>query len=59
MAKIRGRPPSDNRKNARFFICVTPQEKAEIYAFARSTGYSLLDLIKKGIEAVQEESDKK
>lgn len=59
MEKIRGRPPSDNPKNARFFICVTPQEKAEIYAFARSTGYSLLELIKKGIEAVQEESNQK
>ena len=59
MAKIRGRPPSDNPKNARFFICVTPQEKAEIYAFARSSGYSLLDLIKKGIEAVKAESEQK
>jgi hypothetical protein len=59
LEKIRGRPPSDNPKNARFFICVTPQEKAEIYAFARSSGYSLLDLIKKGIEAVKAESEQK
>ncbi|MEY8386015.1 hypothetical protein AALC17_01825 [Oscillospiraceae bacterium 38-13] len=59
MGKIRGRPPSDNPKNNRFFICVTAQEKAEIYAFARSSGYSLLELLRKGIEAVKVESEKK
>lgn len=59
MAQTRGRPPIENPKSDRFFIRVTPQEKAEIYAAARSTGYSLLDLIKKGIEAVQEESNQK
>ncbi len=59
MAQARGRPPIENPKSDRFFIRVTPQEKAEIYAVARSTGYSLLELIKKGIEAVQEESNQK
>lgn len=59
MAPPRGRPHSDNPKSERFFICVTPQEKAEIYAFAKREGYSLLELLKKGIEAVKAESDKK
>ena len=57
MEKIRGRPPSDNPKSDRLFIRVTPQEKEEIYDFARSSGYSLLDLIKRGIEAVKTEQD--
>lgn len=59
MAQPRGRPRSDNPKSERFFICVTPQEKEEIFAFARSAGYSLLDLLKKGIDAVKAESGKK
>lgn len=59
MAQPRGRPRSDNPKSERFFICVTPQEKAEIYAFAKSAGYSLLELLKKGIDAVKAESQQK
>ncbi len=59
MPRPRGRPHTDNPKSERFFICVTPQEKAEIYAFARSTGYSLLELLKRGIEAVRADPDQK
>ena len=59
MASSRGRPPTDNPKSERFFIRVTPQEKEEIYDFARSSGYSLLELLKKGIEAVKAESSEK
>lgn len=56
MAPIRGRPPVENPKSERFFIRVTPQEKAEIFAFMKRSGYSLLGLIRKGIEAVEAES---
>ena len=59
VARPRGRPRSENPMSERFFIRVTPQEKEEIFAFARDTGYSLLGLLKKGIEAVQAELDKK
>ena len=59
MARPQGRPPIENPKSERFFIRVTPQEKEEIFAFARSAGYSLLELLKKGIEAVKAESGKK
>lgn len=59
MAPSRGRPPVDNPKSERLFIRVTPQEKAEIFAFAASSGYSLLELLKKGIKAVQRETDEK
>ena len=59
MAPTRGRPPVENPKTERFFIRVTPQEKAEIFAFAKRSGYSLLGLIRKGIEAVEAESAEK
>ena len=32
---------------------LTPEEKAEIYDFARKNGYTLLELLKKGIESVK------
>ena len=59
MAQPRGRPRVDDPKSERFFIRVTPQEKKEIYDFAKSSGYSLLELIKKGIEAAKAECDMK
>lgn len=48
-----GRPPSENPKNERLFIRVTAEEKKEIQNHAKKTGLSLLDLIKKGIEATK------
>lgn len=48
-----GRPPIDDPKTERLFIRVTPKEKQEIQSFAKSNGFSLLELIKKGIEAVK------
>lgn len=53
MSPPQGRPKIDNPKTERLFIRVTPEEKAEIQAFSRTSGYSLLALIKKGIEAVK------
>ncbi len=54
MAPSQGRPPIEDPKTERLFIRVTPREKAEIQSFTKKTGYSLLALIKKGIEAVKE-----
>ncbi len=53
MSPVTGRPKSENPKSQRLFIRVTPQEKEEIYSFARASGYSLLELLKKGIESVK------
>jgi len=55
MSPSQGRPPIENPKTERLFIRVTPQEKSEIQGFSKKTGYSLLALIKKGIEAVKKE----
>lgn len=49
-----GRPKIDNPKTERLFIRVTPQEKEEIQTFTKRTGYSLLALIKMGINSVKE-----
>ena len=53
MSPTQGRPRIDNPKTERLFIRVTPEEKEEIQNFSKETGYSLLSLIRKGIEAVQ------
>lgn len=55
MSPTQGRPHIENPKSERLYIRVTPQEKEEIHSFAKETGYSLLDLIIKGIEAVKKE----
>lgn len=48
-----GRPPSDNPKNERLYIRVTPGEKVKIQQFCKDFGVSLLDLIRKGMEALK------
>ena len=53
MSPTMGRPKIEKPKSQRLFIRVTPQEKAEIYRFAKENGYTLLELLKKGIEAVK------
>ncbi len=52
MSPRTGRPPVDNPKTERLFIRVSPDEKKEIQEFSKNSGYGLLELIKKGIEAV-------
>ena len=47
-----GRPPPDNPKTERLFIRVTPAEKTEIQAAAKEYGFTLLELLKKGIQSV-------
>ena len=53
MSSKMGRPKVDNPKKERLYIRVTPQEKIEIYEFAKKNGYTLLELLKKGIESVK------
>ena len=53
MAMRIGRPHAENPKTERLFIRVSPDEKAEIQEFSKKSGLSLLDLLKKGIEATK------
>lgn len=53
MSQKIGRPLSENPKSERLYIRVTPEEKREIMEFCKSTGISILDLIKAGIEAAK------
>lgn len=48
-----GRPKSDNPMNDRLYVRVTKEEKIEIMKFSSDNGYSLLDLIRIGIEKVK------
>lgn len=47
--------PSENPKTERFNIRVAPDEKKEIMEFVDKHNIGLLDLLKKGIEAVKKE----
>lgn len=53
MSQKTGRPKSDNPKNEKFHIRVTPEEKEQIMAFSKEHGIGLLDLIRIGIETVK------
>ena len=48
-----GRPKVDNPKSERLYIRVTPEEKVQIYKFAKENGFTLLELLYKGIESVK------
>lgn len=49
----KGRPKLDNPKSERLYIRTTKKEKAEIMDFSNKSGYTLLELIKIGIEKVK------
>lgn len=53
MSPRTGRPKSDNPMNERMFIRVTKEEKEEIMQFSKDSGYTLLELIRIGIEKVK------
>ena len=53
MSPTKGRPKLDNPKNERIYIRVTKNEKKEIMGFSEKSGYTILDLIKIGIEKVK------
>ena len=54
MSPKTGRPPSDNPKSERIYIRVTQEEKDEIMDFSKKHKITILDLIRKGIEAVKQ-----
>lgn len=54
MSPKTGRPKIDNPKTSRLEIRVTPDEKAEIQGFSEENGYSLLSLLKMGIDSVKQ-----
>lgn len=55
MSPSQGRPPIENPKDQRLYIRITSDEKAEIQAFMKEYGYSLLELIRLGIQAAKKE----
>ena len=54
MSPRTGRPLSDNPKSESFRVRVTPDEKEEILKFKDEHGYTLLELIRIGIETVKQ-----
>lgn len=54
MSPRTGRPKSDNPMNDRLYIRVTKEEKEKINKFSKEHGYTLLELIRMGIEKVKE-----
>lgn len=52
MSPRTGRPKTDNPKDERLYIRVSKDEKKEIMDFSSESGYTILELIHLGIEAV-------
>lgn len=53
MSPRTGRPKSNNPMNERLHIRVTKEEKDEIMKVSSESGYTLLELLRKGIETVK------
>lgn len=53
MSPRTGRPKTDNPMNDRLYIRITKEEKEEIMKFSKEYGYTLLELIRIGIEKVK------
>lgn len=53
MSAKMGRPKVEHPKSERLYIRVTPEEKIQIHEFARKSGYTLLELLYRGIESVK------
>lgn len=53
MSPRTGRPKTDNPMSERLHIRVSPQEKDDIMKFSSESGYTLLELIRIGIEKVR------
>ena len=53
MSPRTGRPKSENPMNDRIYVRVTKQEKKEIMDFSSESGYSILELIRIGIEKIR------
>ena len=55
MSPRTGRPKSDNPMNDRIYIRITREEKEEISKFSKEHGYTILELIRIGIEKVKKD----
>jgi hypothetical protein len=53
MSPHTGRPKVDNPMNERLYVRVSKQEKDEIMKFSSESGYSILELIRAGIEKLK------
>lgn len=53
MSPRTGRPKVDNPMNERLYVRVSNQEKDEIMKFSSESGYSILELIRAGIEKLK------
>lgn len=53
MSPRTGRPKVDNPMNERLYVRVSKQEKDEIMKFSSESGYSILQLIRAGIEKLK------
>ena len=53
MSPRTGRPKVDNPMNERLYVRVSKQEKVEIMKFSSESGYSILELIRAGIEKLK------
>ena len=58
MSPRTGRPKSENPMNDRIYVRVTKQEKKEITDFSSENGYSILELIRIGIEKIRSQKNK-
>lgn len=53
MSPRTGRPKVYNPMNERLYVRVSKQEKDEIMKFSSESGYSILELIRAGIEKLK------
>ena len=53
MAQKMGRPKSDNPMNERLYVRVTKEEKEKIMKITSEYGYSVLELIRLGIDKIE------
>ena len=53
MSPRTGRPKVDNPMNERLYVRLSNQEKDEIMKFSSESGYSILELIRAGIEKLK------
>lgn len=53
MSPRTGRPKIDNPMNDRLYVRVTSEEKETIMKFSSESGYSILELIRFGIEKIK------
>lgn len=58
MSPRTGRAKSNNPMNERLHIRVTKEEKDEIMKVSSESGYTLLELLRKGIETVKGQKNK-